>query len=70
MTPLCSIVGRCGTTLGGCNNNGLFDPMIGLHISSGTLVGPLGRCVRTTDHATIFVFVLVAFWERLYNDLQ
>lgn len=30
---------------------------------SNTLVGPLGSCVGTSDHATIHLFVVVAFRE-------
>ena len=30
---------------------------------SETLVGPLGCYVGTSDHATIHLFVVVAFWE-------
>ena len=34
------------------------------------LIGLLGRNVGTSDHATICLFVVVEFWEHLYNYLQ
>lgn len=50
-----------------CSGRALFVKGGGV---DDTLVGPLGHYVGTSNHAFVCLFVVAAFSDILYNDLQ